>query len=733
MGDYTSAYNHGSVSALQGGHPPHLVHLPSPEGVIEILRRYWRSTTVVAGLTVLVTGLYLLIARPLYTSESKIRVEPLGQPTISGATGVEISGQGGEGQISGDFLATECDVITSNPVLALALSRIGETRTFAGINSPLEYLKNNLTAEVAKRGQTIVVSFESHYPDEANRIVAAVVDAYQKLETDHLKKKVHESLDLLESGKARQRQDLTTKTQRMLELARQGGATDTQADKSSLRARVRDLSQAVAAADLDTINSKLAYDESLKGIVGNSDKMEAVAIAHRQSAHLANPDEQYRTLQEELMRAQTRFSDAGRQYMPNHPAVKSAQTRIDQLTVACVVAAEQWWQQCQAKEDALQKSLDEAQHAALDQEAHAVEYMQLASDVSQLKKMDEVVDVRVQDLEVIRGAGATNITVINAAAVVGPPKPLKARTMLIGLAFGLIGGLGVACVRSRLDDRLRTPEAVKTSAGAPILGSIPAITSGFNAVDRGKVVHDDPFVDAAECYRALHKALQTGLPARTKTLLITSPAAGDGKSTFVSNLGIAMAQASRRVLIVDADLRAPVQHRVFGVKDRVGLSTVMMAGDTLAQAIQRTVIEGLDLLPCGPTPTSPTEMLNDPAFADHLNDLADKYDVVLIDSSSVTTAADARILAASADATLLIVRPDGSTRKQVEEARDGLRGVGARVIGVAMNAVAREAIRPTSAARGSHVRPATMPAALRSAARRAERKIEPTARPTSRT
>jgi capsular exopolysaccharide synthesis family protein len=228
---------------------------------------------------------------------------------------------------------------------------------------------------------------------------------------------------------------------------------------------------------------------------------------------------------------------------------------------------------------------------------------------------------------------------------------------------------------------------VRETAGAPVLGAIPTIVTAYTAVDRGQIVHHDPFGDAAESYRTLRTALQFGLPQGTKTLLVTSPIAGDGKSTVVSNLAIVLAQAGKRVLVIDADFRAPMQHRLFNVSDLVGFASVLGGSDTIDQAVQHTSIANLDLLPCGPIPSNPAEMLNDPTFGEHLNDLADKYDLVLLDSPPVTAVADARILAASVDASMLVVRPQSSTRKQTQAARDGLGSVGARLIGVAVNAV----------------------------------------------
>ncbi len=695
--DY-SPVNSAASANPSGGSSPHNPYPSYPghagqsdstggDGFVQILLRQWHTVALTMATTFVLAVIYLMFARTQYSSVAKLRVEPLGQQII-GSAATEMGG--GQGQISPDFLATECDVITSRPVLALAMSKIGDTKTLRGVALPLDFIKNNLSADVAKKGQTIDVSFDSYYPEEANLIVSAVVDSYQSFESDHWKSKVKESLDLLENGKEKQRKELEEKTQRMLALARQNGISmDTDPDRNPARAQVRSLSEALTKAHLETLNAKSAYDESGKAILGDTVKLQEVAEIEKQAAYSANPGVQLTEIQKELFQYQARIADAQRQYMPNHPIVKTIQARIDQLTVACVAASEQWWESCQSREESLQKSLDDAQKTALEQEAGAIEYMQLAADVNQLKKADDVVDVRMKDLDLIRGAGATNITVLNPAEISGPPKPQKSRTLAIAIVLGLIGGLGVACVRDWADDRLRTPEAIRGTINAPVLGAIPTITTAFTAADRGQIVHHDPFGEAAESYRTLRTALQFGLPARTKTLLITSPVAGDGKSTFVSNLAIAMAQASKRVLVIDADFRAPMQHRLFGLKDRIGLATVLGGADTIDQAIQRTEIEGLDLLPCGPIPSNPAEILNDPAFSEYLNDLADKYDLVLLDSPPVTAVADARIIAASADATLLVIRPESSTRKQAEAARDGLRSVGARVIGVAVNGVTR--------------------------------------------
>jgi capsular exopolysaccharide synthesis family protein len=167
--------------------------------------------------------------------------------------------------------------------------------------------------------------------------------------------------------------------------------------------------------------------------------------------------------------------------------------------------------------------------------------------------------------------------------------------------------------------------------------------------------------------------------------LITSAARGEGKSTLASNLAIAMAKAGKRVLLVDCDFRSPVQHRIFGVSDDVGFASVLAAGEPIEAAIRRTAVERLDVLPCGPVPKDPSEILNSESFVTVVEGLSSVYDHVLIDSPATSTCSDARIVGATCDGTLLVVRAEKSNRRQAEDARDGLLSVGATILGVVVN------------------------------------------------
>jgi capsular exopolysaccharide synthesis family protein len=211
------------------------------------------------------------------------------------------------------------------------------------------------------------------------------------------------------------------------------------------------------------------------------------------------------------------------------------------------------------------------------------------------------------------------------------------------------------------------------------------------ASERGQEIQLRPRSDVAEAYRTVRTAIYFGgVDSKSpKTILVTSPAPGDGKSTLISNLAIAIAQAGRRVLLIDADTRRPMQHKMFKMAESPGLSSVLIGKCKFADAVQKTSIDKLEILQCGPLPHNPAEILNSQAFLDLLHEVSGIYDQVLIDSPPVMPVTDARILAASCDATVLVVRAEKSTRRLAEHARDAIVGVGGSLIGVVVNDVPR--------------------------------------------
>jgi len=345
------------------------------------------------------------------------------------------------------------------------------------------------------------------------------------------------------------------------------------------------------------------------------------------------------------------------------------------------------WQAAEQKEKELQKSFEDQQKLALDMNKKAAEYQRLQKEANQLQKHSDDVDSRIKDVTLTLDAGAMTVTVIDPANWEDQPvKPQKAQVFGIAGCVGLLLGMMLAVGREWVHPTLRSEGEVKTSIGVPVLGSIPHLPGGTSPEALGWAVHLDPTSEAAEAYRSVRTSLQFGVAeGQARTIVVTSPSPRDGKSTLSSNLGIAMAKAGKTVLIVDADFRSPSQHRIFGVSNEVGFSSTLETGEMIDRAIRRTTVEGLHVMPAGPSVRNPSELLNSEVLTEILDGLAKQYDHVIIDTPPVARVDDARIVAASCDATVLVLRADKSNRKLAEDARDRLQSVGANIVGVVLN------------------------------------------------
>ncbi|HLN60790.1 MAG TPA: CpsD/CapB family tyrosine-protein kinase [Symbiobacteriaceae bacterium] len=204
------------------------------------------------------------------------------------------------------------------------------------------------------------------------------------------------------------------------------------------------------------------------------------------------------------------------------------------------------------------------------------------------------------------------------------------------------------------------------------------------------VAQREPSSVVAEAFRVLRTNLQfLGLDEPLRSILLTSAAPGEGKSTTAANLGVAFAQAGTRVCLVDADLRRPMLAKLLGLENWAGLTTALIGQAPLEECVKKTPVEGLWLLPSGPVPPNPAELLGSERMAALLERLKAEYDLVLIDSPPVLAVTDAAVLAPRTDGVVLVIRAGRTDRRAVQRARTALETVHARVLGTVLGGVAQ--------------------------------------------
>lgn len=273
-----------------------------------------------------------------------------------------------------------------------------------------------------------------------------------------------------------------------------------------------------------------------------------------------------------------------------------------------------------------------------------------------------------------------------------PVEPRPGLYLFVGVALGGVLGIGAASILQALDRRLKSVEAVMAVTGAPVLGEVPLDEETASHVDRWLTVPA-----WSEAFRRTRTALSyLDIDDPPKVLLFTSPLPGEGKSTTVSNVSVALGTAGMSVLILEADLRRPRTSALLGLERTVGLTTVLSGRAAFEDAVQRSRFGGVSVLASGQIPPNPSELLGSRQMAELLRYAALRYDYVLLDAPPLLPVSDAAALAPSCDAVVFIARSHKTTTRDVEAARRALNASGADISGVVMT------MRPLSSGESSY-------------------------------
>jgi capsular exopolysaccharide synthesis family protein len=304
---------------------------------------------------------------------------------------------------------------------------------------------------------------------------------------------------------------------------------------------------------------------------------------------------------------------------------------------------------------------------------------------------------RVQDVDI------TKNYVGFMTQIVQPPESAPAGPKIwtvVGLAAfsGLLIGMALAWLGEVTDNRIRSPEDVRRRLGLPVIGHIPHLGSGC-VVQRetGGVIAAPvlctlhrPRSREAEAYRGVRTALYFSNHGEgAKVYQITSAERQAGKTLLAANLAGSVAQSGKRVLLIDGDLRRPSVHRLFGLSAAQGLATVLTGQAEVQEVLQASGVEGLTILPCGPRPHNPAELLTSPRFAELLNQLRERFDCIIIDTPATLVVSDPAVVAPRVDGVLLVIRESHSGWPQAQRAQGLLDTVGANVVGVIVNDISR--------------------------------------------
>jgi succinoglycan biosynthesis transport protein ExoP len=666
----------------------------------------WRSRGVMLLCLLATIGggaAYIQLAPPIYTSTAKLYLD---------YAGIRVSNpyEPGSRPQTDKYLSTQAELIKSRSILLSATNSLKyrRLRTFATVDAPVAYLQRNLTVEIGKKDEVISLVLRSPYPDEAAEIVNQVVDAYLDYRSEHeqrssaqVLKVYQDQLHNAETELAEKRQQLDKFKRDHMPLAlgsEQGDAMMKpyyEIQSALTQARLKTME---AKGFLDSVQSLAPDPVALKQFIQLQGNVGTYVLADQQKTLLEAKAIELKGRKDSLLKTYTTE-------LPEVAAITAALKQVEaqareidaQFVRGTVDAAKRLHLRAQQAEQDLAQSFSEQQKQAMTLNSDVAQCQTLRLEVDQLTTRCATLQQQVWQISQIVGedTGQLRMAVLERATAADlPSEPQKGRIMAMAAILGLLLGGGAAVGRDWRDQTLRSTDEIAAVLGVPVLGAVPAMSRRQRMSERGRKVLLQPDSREAEAFRTIRTAVLFGASDSIKTILITSPVAGEGKSTLVSNLAIAMACAGQKTLVLDADFRKPTQHIIFRLNPQERCLSDVFAGTlALGAAVQPTGIETLHVLTCGYQIANPAEVLHSRQFAHLLTCLTEVYDRVVIDAPPVTVVTDAQILGALCDATVLVLKADRSVRKVAQHAIDALQSVGAHLLGVVVNEVYKHGTR----------------------------------------
>ena len=438
-----------------------------------------------------------------------------------------------------------------------------------------------------------------------------------------------------------------------------------------------------------------------------------------QIAQTSAPDSLTTSLQDPLLvslrqqRAElnTQYALLTTQFGAGYTKVAEIKNQIDEVDRAYGIEVENSTHRIQTdyqaalkREQMLQSAL-EAQTRVADQlNENAIEYKALKQEADANRQLYDGLLQRLKEASLAAGLDSSNIRIVDRARVpLHPARPKIPLNMEFAVLIGLVGGIAVSFALDALDTTVGTPDEAETISGLPTLGLIPMHTFVDPAGPRSGparllpvsrsdyleplISYLQPQSEIAEAYRTLRTSiLLSSVSQPPHTILVTSSVPQDGKTMTSVNIAVVLAQQGRRILLLDADMRRPTVHKIFGISGQVGLSSILTGGAKVSDAVYTTVQSNLFVIPGGPIPPHPSELLGSALMQDLLGKWRDAYDHVIIDTPPVIAVTDAVMLSAQVDAVLLVIRSGQTTAALVRRTRDLLRSVNANILGLVVNA-----------------------------------------------
>lgn len=668
----------------------------------------WRQRVVlvaVVGLALLAGLVYSMLQTPLYQASATVRVTNQAGQIVEGqdvnspyiapnmiSTYMETLTQVIESRAMALRVVDSLDLQDSEVLLGKMATDPAPAGTSAKAHAEQRrqaaagMLQSAITTEVPVDSQIIAISYSSPDRQLAAKIANAYVDNFLK---DDLNQSIEANAyarDFLEEQIVDVRARLQTAEMQAIRYARangiiaqplaSGGGEDAEATSGT--------APTLTASNLLDVNR--TYTEARARRIKAEERWQAVAAIPAAQLPEVQQSSTVQTLRTQIAQRTSRLAELRQRYRDDYPEVRELTSEIEALNrqigsigTELKNSIRNEFLIAQRQESGLSDELGQVSSASLDEQDRRVQYNIIDREVSALRAQLAALMERYNQISAAANLRSSNVTLLDQAVTPGAPySPNLLKNLMVALVLGLgIAGV-IVVLRETLDDRLRSIDDIEQKLGLPALGQTPYVA------DHVAEEIEDKFSPIGEAYSSIRASIDYSLAAkRHKVLLFTSSQPSEGKTTSATAVARQFASLGRKVLLVDMDLRRPSVHQRFAVAlPKTGVVDVLYGRLPLESALLAKAQQNLDVLPVGPIPPNPVEILSSGLVPEFLQRVSETYDLIIIDSSPVMGIADAPLLSRFADAVILMVEANRTHAREARAAVRRLLGVRANVTGV---------------------------------------------------
>lgn len=644
---------------------------------------------VAAGVFLLVvaaTVLYAWTRTPRYTATSRLLIENKGVNLTSMQDAFD---PGRSALTQRDLIQTQVQLIKSTPVMEAVLQQgfLAQSKDFRESKDPVRQLAELIQVTPARSGFVLDVSVERESPTEAARIVNAVVSSY-----------------------------LAENRRRRMGVSDEGIA-ELKKKAEELRVRLNESTTALHA--FMATNRMVSFEDAqnivvdrLKGLNQNLMKAEPLrmqAEAHYRTAEAAMkagqaesiPGVQASTLinglKTDLARLEQQYSEMRARLGDMHPQLQSTIAQMDAIrtklameSTYVVDALRGRYEQALNEEKMLREELRKQEEAVLQFNELAAKYNLFRQSRDSIQEAYSTIIRRIDELNVSQLSGQGDSVFVVSRAEVPQEKswPSRSRMLLMGIFFGGLLAIGVCFFLDYMDTTIKGESDVRTLLNSSVIGGVPSAEAGDAAFDDLFAVNK-PRSHFAEAFRSARTALAFSMVDKPlRSVVVTSTMPAEGKTLTAVNLAIAHAQAGKRTLLIDADLRKPRVHAVFNGRSDVGLSNLLAADNLESErAIVQTGIANLFYMSSGPVPPNPVELLDSGRFGRRLEEWLKQYEMLVFDAPPMLNLADALVIGKHMDGAVLVVRTFVTNKYAAQQVARQMAVSKIKLLGVLLNNV----------------------------------------------